>query len=115
MSIALGYLHEALEIDMLNPKEDRDKVLHLRHYNLCYAYKATGYPGKARREVDTATRYVVAEFGRESRYLNMWDAQNDDLSLTNVVSTYRITSDLMCGEGLLEKAFQFTLKVLPIA
>jgi tetratricopeptide (TPR) repeat protein len=71
MSTALGYLHEALEINMLNPKEDRDKVLHLRHYNICYAFKAMGYFAKARQEVDTATRYVEAEFGKESRYLNM--------------------------------------------
>ena len=68
---ALEMLLKALEIDMLNPVEDRSKVLHLRHYNLCFAYRALGDLENARSHLDHATRFVEAEFGKESRYLNM--------------------------------------------
>lgn len=35
--------------------------------------------------------------------------------VTNMASTYRVLSDLMCEEGLLEGAFQYTLNSLAIA
>ncbi len=67
---ALAMLLKVLEIDMSNAKEDRDKVLHLQHYNLCFAYRALGDLKNARRELDLATKYVEAEVGKDSRYLN---------------------------------------------
>ena len=55
---------------MSNSKEDKDKVLDLRHHNLCFAYRTLGDFENARRELDLATKYVEAEFGKDSRYLN---------------------------------------------
>ena len=68
---ALEMLFGWLKIDMVNSKEDRSKVLHLRHYNLCFAYKALGDLDNARVQLDLATTYDEEEFGKDSRYLNM--------------------------------------------
>ncbi|KAM0456590.1 hypothetical protein ACHAO4_003620 [Trichoderma viride] len=40
--IALAWLLRSLEIDESKPAEIKRKVLHLRHFNLCFAYKALG-------------------------------------------------------------------------
>lgn len=68
---ALEMLLRSLKIDMVNSKEDTSKVLHLRHYNLCFAYRALGDLDNARTQLDLATAYVEEEFGKDSRYLNM--------------------------------------------
>ena len=68
---ALEMLLKSLEIDMANSKEDRSKVLHLRHYNLCFAYRALGDFGNAWTQLELATTFVEEEFGKDSRYLNM--------------------------------------------
>ncbi|KAI9768831.1 MAG: hypothetical protein M1840_004645 [Geoglossum simile] len=97
---ALKMLLKALEIDMSNPTEDREKVLHLRHYNLCFAYRALGDFGNARDQVDKASRYVEAEFGKDSRYLSI---------------TYRILSDFMSREGNYDETYSLSEKALAIA
>ena len=71
LDMALEMLLRSLAIDMANSQEDRRKVLHLRHYNLCFAYRALGDFDNARAELNKATAYVEEEFGKDSRYLNM--------------------------------------------
>lgn len=68
---AVEMLLKSLEIDMANSKEDRSKVLHLRHYNLCFAYRTLGDFDNTRAQLELATAYVEEEFGKDSRYLNM--------------------------------------------
>lgn len=45
---AVSMLEEALSIDKLCAEEDRRKVTHLRHLNLCFAYQAMGNISRAR-------------------------------------------------------------------
>jgi tetratricopeptide (TPR) repeat protein len=52
MDTALVMLLESLRIDLANPPEDYQKVLHLRHFNLGFAYKALGDMDKARYHID---------------------------------------------------------------
>lgn len=68
---ALQMLLKSLEIDLSNPVEDHSKVLHLRHFNTAFAYRALGQLDKAREHVKKASACAEAEFGPESRYLTM--------------------------------------------
>lgn len=68
---ALEMLLESLAIDLSNPPEIYKKVLHLRHYNTAFAYRALGNIEDARHHVEKASRCAEAEFGKHSRYLTM--------------------------------------------
>ncbi len=68
---ALEMLLESLAIDLSNPPEIHKKVLHLRHYNTAFAYRALGNIEDARHHVEEASRCAEAEFGKHSRYLTM--------------------------------------------
>lgn len=68
---ALEMLLESLRIDLSNPAEDHKRVLHLRHFNTGFAYRALGNIAKAREHIDQASACARAEFGPESRYLTM--------------------------------------------
>lgn len=68
---ALAMLLESLQINLANPAEDLKKVLHLRHFNLGFAYRAVGDIDKARYYTDQASNYARAEFGPNSRYTTM--------------------------------------------
>jgi len=68
---ALEMLLQSLQIDLSNPEEDHKKVLHLRHFNTGFAYRALGKLREARYHVEKASACAEAEFGRESRYLTM--------------------------------------------
>ncbi len=61
---ALAWLLRSLEIDESKPAEIKNKVLHLRHFNLCFAYDALQDWANARWHLDKAVAYVEAEFGK---------------------------------------------------
>lgn len=68
---ALDMLLKSLTIDLSNPSDIHKKVLHLRHYNIGFAYRALGNIEKAHHHVQEASRCAEAEFGKYSRYLTM--------------------------------------------
>jgi hypothetical protein len=71
LGLQVERLKEALAINFANEPEERDKVLHLRHFNLCFAYKEMGEVELAKEELQKATDCVEREFGKTARYNNM--------------------------------------------
>ncbi len=69
---ALDMLLQSLKIDLANPASDHKRVLHLRHFNISFAYRALGKMQEAREHVDQASAYARSEFGQDSRYLTMY-------------------------------------------
>ena len=69
--VALTWLLRSLEIDESKPKEIKRKILHLRYFNLCFAYKALGEWGMFTKHLTEATEHVLDEFVENSRYLVM--------------------------------------------
>ncbi|KAH8813001.1 hypothetical protein F5884DRAFT_899203 [Xylogone sp. PMI_703] len=69
LETALKWLLCALRIDESKPWEIKRKVLHLRHFNLCFAYKSLEMWAKFTEHLDKAVMYVKEEFGQDSRYL----------------------------------------------
>lgn len=69
---ALEMLQRALKIDMSQPHEVNKVVIHLRYFNLGFAYRALGRLEEARECVDKASACARAEFGKNSRYLTMY-------------------------------------------
>ena len=68
---ALEMLLRALSIDESKPEAIKNKVLHLRHLNLCFAYKALKDWQNARYHLERGIQYATAEFGEGSRYMVM--------------------------------------------
>ncbi|KAL5331193.1 hypothetical protein ACEPPN_000722 [Leptodophora sp. 'Broadleaf-Isolate-01'] len=97
---ALEMLLESLAIDLSNPPEIYKKVLHLRHYNTAFAYRALGNIEDARHHVEKASRCAEAEFGKHSRYLTI---------------TYRMYADFSIREGNYDKAYDYANQALAIA
>lgn len=71
LELQVERLKEALAINFANDPEERDKVLHLRHFNLCFAYKEMGKVDLAKEELQKAIDCVEKEFGKTARYNNM--------------------------------------------
>ncbi len=68
---ALKMLQRSLEIDLSKPLEVHKPVVHLRYFNLGFAYRALGRLDEASSCVDKASDYTRTEFGDKSRYLTM--------------------------------------------
>ncbi|PVH79797.1 hypothetical protein DL98DRAFT_532649 [Cadophora sp. DSE1049] len=96
----LEMLLRRLSIDLANPLEVDKKVLHLRHYNTAFAYRALGNIKEARRHVQEASRCAEAEFGEDSRYLTI---------------SYRMYSDFAIREGKYNEAYAFANQALATA
>lgn len=80
---ALAMLQRSLDIDLRNPYEDHKKVIHLRHYNLAFTFRALGRLEDAKMHIDVASACARAEFGENSRYLTMSEARAVLLSFSS--------------------------------
>ncbi|KAL6830016.1 hypothetical protein V8C40DRAFT_263826 [Trichoderma camerunense] len=97
---ALEMLRRSLEIDLSKPPEIKKAVIHLRYFNLGFAYRALGRLEEARECVDKASECARAEFGEDSRYLTI---------------SYRMYADFAMQAHHYEEAFDHAVRSRDIA
>jgi tetratricopeptide (TPR) repeat protein len=68
---ALDCYQKAIDIDLLKPETERNKILHIRHLNMGSVYTNLKQYSKAQSHIETGRQYAIKTFGKDTYYESM--------------------------------------------
>jgi tetratricopeptide (TPR) repeat protein len=68
---ALECYQKAVEIDLLKPEKERNKILHIRHLNIGSAYANLERYPEAQSHIEKGRHFAIQTFGKDTYYESM--------------------------------------------